>query len=92
MLALFGLYYGAIFVIYKSTDDRKLPSMSFSQKHRKTLSEIDLFPTKWLRHDKPWINSGDQLQIVENGFILDFDQLKILQTTNLDYKSRVILF
>ena len=42
---------------------------------------------KWLRHDKPWINSGDQLQMVENGFILDFDQLQILQTTNIaNYK------
>ena len=47
---------------------------------------------KWLRHDKPWINSGDQLQMVENGFILDFDQLQILQTTNLDYKSWAVFF
>ena len=41
---------------------------------------------------KPWINSGDQLQMVENGFILDFDQLQILQTTNLDYKSWAVFF
>ena len=42
----------------------------------------------WLLHD----NSGDKLKMVENGFILDFDQLQILQITNLDYKSWVILF
>ena len=44
---------------------------------------------------KPWLNSGDQLQLsseVENGFILDFDQLQRLQTTNLHYKSWVVLF
>ena len=56
-------------------------------------NEIDYtFPCeKWLRQTdqhKPWINSGDQLQLsseVQNGFILDFDQLQRLQTTNLDY-------
>ena len=36
---------------------------------------------KWLWHDKPWINSGDQLQMVENGFILDFDQLQVVGGT-----------
>ena len=39
------------------------------------------------------MNSGDQLQLsseVDNNFILDFDQLQRLQTTNLDYKSWVV--
>ena len=45
---------------------------------------------------KTAINMGparptDQLQIVKNGFIIDFDQLQ-MQTTNLDYKSLAVLF
>ena len=50
----------------------------------KILSEIDLTFQKVTAHDMQ-IDSGDQLQMVENGFILEFDQLQILQTTNLDY-------
>ena len=34
---------------------------------------------KWLRHDKPWINSGDQLQMVE----------KFLLLTSINYKSSI---
>ena len=52
----------------------------------KILSEIDLTFRKVTAARKPWINSGDQLQMVENGYILDFDQLQILQTTDLDYR------
>ena len=43
------------YVIYKDKDDRKVPSMSFLQKHRKTLSEID-FTFRW----EKWLPQTDQ--------------------------------
>ena len=51
LFALFGTFYGVIFVIYKSKDDRKLPSMSF---FTKTLSEID-FTFRW----ENWVTATD---------------------------------
>ena len=55
LFALFWTFYGVIIAIYKNKDDRKLPSMSFLQKHRKTLSEID-FTFRW----EKWLRQPDQ--------------------------------
>ena len=93
MFALFWPFYGVIFVIYYSKGDTKLPSMSLFTITSKNFERNGLNFSLGLIKHKPWINSGDQLQLsseVDNNFILDFDQLQRLQTTNLDYKSWVV--
>ena len=59
------------------------------ERNRLNFSLGKVTATDWssISHDSTQLSSE-----VENGFILDFEQLQRLQTTNLHYKSWVILF